>query len=167
MTMASSNEQERVPVATDSTRSEFSALYLPVAEFSASRIEITYPQGATIAEIVAKACPGISGDAANRMRVVLLTAHGSEVVEKENWRRVRPKVGVRVIIRTVPGGNNAWRSLLMIVVAIAATALGQLWVGGTILGLTVSAGAGQALIAMGVSSTGVLLINSLSQDKSS
>lgn len=137
------------------------ALVLPAADPTVVRRDVTYPEGATIAEIVAIALPRLPAAAARRTRVTLVDDRGAIVVDHDRWAVVRPKVGVRVVIRTVPGGSNVWRSILMVVVTIAAVALGQLWAVPLAGALGISAAAATALITMGVTAIGMLLINAL------
>jgi len=124
------------------------------------RREISHRAGATLAEIVDDATPDMPPAIRSDLRVVLVTATGADVVPSGLWHRVRPRPGVRVVIRSVPTGN-AWRSILMIVVTIAAISLGQLW--GAALGeaLHISAGLATSLITVGVGAIGMLLINAL------
>lgn len=136
------------------------ATVLPAADPTVVRRDITYPEGATVAEIVAIALPRLPAEAARRVRVTLVTADGAIVIEQSRWSRVRPKSGVRVVIRTVPGGN-VWRSILMVVVTIAAVALGQLWAVPLAGAMGVSVATATALITMGVTAIGMLAINAL------
>lgn len=136
------------------------ALWMPVADPRVARLEVTFPQGATLAEIVAMVTPGLSGAALDRVRVVLVDGRGSMVVERAHWHLVRPKAGVRVIVRTV-AGSGFLKSLLMIIITIAAIFLGQLW--GLALGsaLGIGGAAGTALITIGVGAIGMLLLRAL------
>jgi len=145
----------------DITKTRESALYLPVGNPRVARVEVSFPEGATIASIVAQVLPRLDDEVAERTRVVLVTAQGSEVVARENWHLVRPKTGVRVIIRTVPGGSNIWRSILMVVVAIAAVALGQLWALPVAGALSISIAAATTLVTLAVTAVGMLLVNAL------
>ncbi|WP_121064746.1 TipJ family phage tail tip protein [Chachezhania antarctica] len=125
------------------------------------RIVLDLPAGQTLAEILDVTVPGLSEEERGRCRIALVTERGSEVVAEAYWHRVRPQPGVRVVIRFVPGGNNL-RSVLTIVVAIAAVAAGQYYA----LALGFQAGTtGFALasagISLGVTVVGQLLINAL------
>lgn len=150
---------EASPIADD--RPGGRALYMPAPDPRVARIDVTFPEGATIAQIVAMVTPSLPPELAKRTRVVLVTPKGTSVIEPELWHLVRPKAGVRVVIRTVPAGGNFWRQLLMIVVAVAAIALGQLWGASLALGLGISTAAATALITIGVTAIGMLLINAL------
>lgn len=129
-----------------------------------NRLHLDLPHGYTIDEIVRHALPAASSDVLDHTRVMLVTEKGSEVILPEVWRTVRPRPGVRVVIRVLPG-KNALRSILSVVVSIAAFALAGAWgaaVGGW-LGLSgaTAATVGGALVATGVTVLGNLLINAL------
>jgi hypothetical protein len=143
---------DRIPTTT--------ATYLPVPTATIERRDVVCRAGLTLSEIVDQTVPRMPEAERQRLRVVLVTPLGAEVIPAENWHRVRPRPGVRVVIRTVPG-SNVWRTVLMIVVVIAAVALGQLW--GAALGqaLGISTAAATSLITMGVTAIGMLLINAL------
>ncbi|RWR50653.1 phage tail protein [Sinirhodobacter ferrireducens] len=128
------------------------------------RIEITVPTGRTIAEILRVALPDAAPDDLLRCRVVLVTPAGAEAIEPKFWGCVRPRPGVRVVIRVIPG-KSALRSVLAIVVSIAAVALGAMYgLGlGTALGFTGTTAQmiGAGLIGMAVTAIGTLAINAL------
>lgn len=121
------------------------------------------PEGSSIAEIVGIALPGASETELNRCRITLVSGKGSGLIERQNWTKVRPRTGVTVVIRIIPAGKLL-RSILTIVVAIAAIAAGQLW-GASLAaagsGLGLSVGAAQGLIGLGVSRYGTLTQNGL------
>jgi hypothetical protein len=124
------------------------------------RIKIEVPFGLTIAEIIDQVMP--ERTIANEyLRVALVTKEGSQIVPPAVWHRARPHAGVHVVIRVIPG-KDALRSILQIVVAVAAVALGQYWalslgfVAGT-TGYALASG----LIGLGVTVVGNLLINAL------
>lgn len=128
------------------------------------RIEITVPTGRTIAEIVRFALPDAAPDDLLRCRVVLVTPAGAEAIEPKFWGCVRPRPGVRVVIRVIPG-KSSLRSVLAIVVSIAAIALGATFgLGlGQALGFTGTTAQmiGAGLIGMAVTAIGTLAINAL------
>lgn len=126
-----------------------------------NRSEMTVGVGKTIAEIVNIALPGLTAHDRLYVRVMLVDDRGSMLVGEEWWHAVRPKDGVRVIIRLLPG-KNALRGILQIVVSIAAIALGQFWAAGLgftagTLGFNVASG----LIGLGVPVIGALKIDAL------
>lgn len=124
------------------------------------RVELDVPEGLTLAEIVRAALPGMVEADLAQVRVTLVTPHGSEVIPQATWSRVRPKAGVRVVIRVI-AGKNAVRSILTIVVAVAAIAIGAYFA--PMLAGTFGLGAAtwSGLIAAGVSVVGNMLINAL------
>ncbi|WP_139051957.1 host specificity factor TipJ family phage tail protein [Roseibium sp. TrichSKD4] len=128
------------------------------------RIDLDLPCGMSLAEIVASVLPGlgISADAAGNLplRVVLVNEQGAMPVEQRNWQFVRPRPGVRVLIRALPG-KSAIRTILMIVVTIAAVALGQLWAVPIAGALGISAAVVSAGLTLGLSALGNLLVNAL------
>jgi hypothetical protein len=127
------------------------------------RVETTMPEGMTVAEIVAAALPGASPSELVRCRVALVNASGATIVLPERWHQVRPKSGVRVVIRLIPG-KNALKAVLSIVISIAAVAIGGWLAGAGWLGL-VPGTAGYAIasagIALGINLVGSLLLNAL------
>lgn len=128
------------------------------------RVEMTVPTGRTIAEIARLALPDLAPHDLLRCRVVLVTPAGAEAIEPKFWGCVRPRPGVRVVIRVIPG-KSALRSVLAIVVSIAAVALGAMYgLGlGTALGFTGTTAQmiGAGLIGMAVTAIGTLAINAL------
>ncbi len=135
-------------------------LAAPAIDPGSARIELTLPEGLTVAEIVATALPGATPADQARARVTLVNPEGSAVILPERWHRVRPRPGIRVVIRLVPG-KGALRAVLSIVVAIAAVALGSMFGAPFAAMLGVSEVVGGALITMGVNLLGSLLINAL------
>ena len=136
-------------------------LTAPLIDPASGRIDINVPDGLTLREIVGIALPALGPDDFQSLRVALVTERGSELVDPRFWSRVKPRPGVHVVIRVVPG-KNALRSILSIVVAVAATALtGGAFAGflGTTLGIGVNAA--NALITLGVTALGNLAINAL------
>jgi hypothetical protein len=122
--------------------------------FSAERLEIELPAGATLEEILAAAQPD---------PVLLRHAHvflDDWPVPPENWRHVRPKAGHTITLRVVPqggggGGKNPLRTVLSLAVLAASFAapgllpaglagqgvFGGLTVGGLVSAATALAGA--------------------------
>lgn len=137
-----------------------SVLAAPALDPGHGRITAEFPEGMTIAEIVDQVLPD-RAIGREYIRVALVNDRGVQIVPPAIWHRAYPHAGVRVIIRVIPG-KFALRSILQIVVSIAAIALGQFWaaslgfVSGTI-GFSVVSG----LIGIGVSVLGNLLINAL------
>ena len=126
------------------------------------RVALEMPAGMTLAGIIGAALPGLPAAETRQLRVTLVTPMGAEVIPAALWGRVRPKAGVRVVIRIVPG-KNVVRSILQIVVAVAAIATGA-WVAGTLLGLTsgtVAYSLAFAGASLAVTALGQLLINAL------
>ncbi|WP_444464237.1 host specificity factor TipJ family phage tail protein [Rhodobacter capsulatus] len=119
------------------------------------RITLDVPHGLTVAEIVARALPLATEADLCRTRVALVTDAGSQIVPRDLWHLARPRPGVRVVIRVTPG-KGALRSILSIVVSIAAVALtGWLFPGFAV-------GSWQwGLAVAGFSIVGQLLVNAL------
>lgn len=138
-------------------------LAAPQFDPGAGRIALDLPEGLTIAEIIAATLPGMTPADHARIRVALVAPAGSAMVLPAHWARVRPKPGVRVVIRVV-AGKNALRSILQIVVSIAAVALGTMFgpaVGALFGGGATATAIGGALVSLGVNVIGALLINAL------
>ncbi|MFV0301560.1 MAG: phage tail protein, partial [Paracoccus sp. (in: a-proteobacteria)] len=129
------------------------------------RIDLTLPDGLTVAEIVARALPGATAEDLKRVRVALVNAAGASVVAPALWHLVRPRAGVRVVLRLIPG-KGALRAVLTVVVAIAAVAMAAMFGGPLAAGIGLGAspaavGFGKALVGLAVNVVGGLLINAL------
>ncbi|UFS63849.1 phage tail protein [Paracoccus denitrificans] len=139
-------------------------LAAPHLDPGTGRIEMEAPAGLTLADHVAMALPGASEEDLRQARVALVTARGVEIVERKHWHRVRPRPGVRVVIRIL-AGKNALRAVLSIVITVAAIAIGQAWgmQFGQMLGLSGKAATaiGTAALTTGVTVIGNLLLNAL------
>lgn len=135
-------------------------LAAPMIDPAAGRVDMFMTVGSTIAEIVKAALPDLQPADMRYCRVALVSERGSIIVPHEHWRSVRPREGVRVVIRLVPG-KNALKSILQIVVAIAAVALGQFWGAGLAGTFGLGAQAWSGIIGLGISVIGNLLINAL------
>ncbi|MBC7313544.1 MAG: phage tail protein [Rhizobium sp.] len=115
----------------------------------------------TIAQIVSVALPYAAEAELARFRVALVTENGVTIIEQQQWHRVRPRAGVRIVIRLL-AGDESLAAVLQVVVSIAAVALGQYWA----LGLGFQAGTlGYGLVSgaigLGVSVLGSMLVNAL------
>ncbi|MBB96919.1 MAG: phage tail protein [Rhodobacteraceae bacterium] len=119
----------------------------------------------TVAEILGVALPQATEADLAHCRVALATPAGLTIVPPCHWARLKPRPGVRVVIRLTPR-KNTLRSVLSIVVAIAAIAAGAYFGPGlaAAIGLGTSASAvaaGTALVSLGVNLVGNMLINAL------
>lgn len=135
-------------------------LAAPHLDPGTGRIEVEMPEGLTLAEIVRAALPGATEADMTRVRVALVTERGSQIVLPALWHRVRPRPGVRVVIRVI-AGKDALRSILQIVVAITALLVAPLiapWLAG-VTGLSLSVATGIA--GLGINLIGNLLVNAL------
>ncbi|SCB18566.1 TipJ family phage tail tip protein [Rhizobium lusitanum] len=135
-------------------------LTAPFFDPGSARVDLDLPTGLSIAQIVALALPHASEPDLAHARIVLVSDRGSVVVDRQHWKRVYPHAGVRVVIRIVPS-NGALRSILSVVVSIAAIALGQVWAVPLSQTLGISTQLAAGLIGLGVTVLGNLLINAL------
>ena len=136
-------------------------LAAPMFDPGARRIQIEVSEGNTISEIVHLALPGATAAELAHTRVALVTASASIVVTPMHWARVKPKAGVRVVIRVVPSGSLL-RGALQIIVSVAAVALGQFWLGPLLTStFGISAGLANGIATLGLNVLGSLLINAL------
>ena len=137
---------------------------MPSLDPALGRIELEVPQGLTVAEIIAVVLPGATADALSRARVWLVSNAGETLLSaRAAWHRIRPRPGVRVMIKLVAGDIDL-KTVLTIAVSIAATAIGQVWVGPALAAATGSALIGQigaAAVAAGITLAGGYLINML------
>ena len=128
------------------------------------RIELTFPDGLTVAEIVELALAAASEAAIERARVWLINDRGEMLLsDRTAWRRIRPRAGTRIVIRLVAGKIDL-KNILTIAITIAAVAIGQVWVGPAIAAATGSAllgSIGAAVTAGVIAMAGSFLINKL------
>lgn len=134
-------------------------LAVPMLDPAQGRIDVELPAGLTITQIIEQTLP----DRAVRreyIRVALVSENGSSIVLEALWDRLKPRPGVRVVIRIVPG-KGALKSILSIVVAIAAVAIGAFFAPMLAGTLGISQAGWQGIIGLGVTVVGNLLINAL------
>lgn len=120
------------------------------------RADLLVPPGLTLAAIIALALPGLAPEERGALRVMLVSPKGSAVIDPRFWHVLRPRDGVHVVIRLVPG-DDALRSILSIVVSVAAVAFGGPLAG--MLGITSQLGV--SLVTAGLTVVGQLLVNAL------
>ncbi|MBO9451439.1 phage tail protein [Tropicibacter sp. R16_0] len=138
-------------------RNGVSVLTAPLLDPGHARRELELPEGLSLAEMIATAFPGLAPSDHSSVRVVLVTKEGAAPIDARFWATTRPKSGVRVVIRIVPG-KDAARTILLAVVAVAATAFaGPL--AGAIFGKTTPFLT--AAIGTGLTVVGGLLVNAL------
>lgn len=131
----------------------------PMIDAGRDRVSAELPHGLSIAEIVERMVPD-RAIGREYIRVALVTKSGSQIVPPAVWHRAYPHPGVHVVIRVVPG-KDALRSILQIVVAIAAIAIGAYFAPMLAGTLGIGAAGWQGIIALGVTVIGNLLINAL------
>lgn len=138
---------------------------MPSLDPALGRIDIDVPYGQTVAQIIAEVLPYATDDMLDRARVWLVTNIGETLLSaRDRWHRIRPRPGVRVMIRLVPAGDDL-RNALMIAVSIGASALGQFWAAPAITsffgGNALIGAIGGAAVAAGVTLAGGYLVNLL------
>ncbi len=135
----------------------------PVVDIDRNRIDVTVPIGTTISEMIAIALPALSEEDYGLLRISLANERSVMLITRERWSVVRPREGTSVVIRIVPAKDQL-RSILMVVVSVAAMAVGQLWLApylGTLGWSTTAANIAGGLAAAGLSVVGALLVNAL------
>lgn len=125
------------------------------------RINITVEAGETIENLIRKALPGLSSADYDSLRVTLVTNDNMSVIDRHYWGGLKPKPGVRLVIRLVPG-KDALRSVLSLVVTVAASALagpfaGALGFASGSVGYAVSS----SLFTLGVPAVGSIQVDAL------
>ncbi|MFN3319928.1 MAG: hypothetical protein ACK43M_14360 [Allorhizobium sp.] len=128
-------------------------LVAPMFDPGQGRIETEIPEGLTVGEIVTLLLPELPREQWRHLRIVLISQTGSMVLRQDMLHRIRPRSGVRLVMRLVPG-KEVLRSVLTIVVAIAAAAIG-FWAAG-VFGALIG-----GLVSAGITFLGNLLINAL------
>ena len=129
----------------------------PVLEPDTARQIDQVPPGLTVLEIVLQFAPGLAAHP-EHLRVSLAIDDRVWIISCEHWRSTRPRPGVRVIIRAVPG-KDAVRAVLVAVVAVAATVFAPGLATALLPGIAPAIGT--ALVATGLTVLGNLLINAL------
>jgi hypothetical protein len=154
-------------IALTNDRTRFGEIILPnssicvigrlhplITGFGANRIVRYLDVGLSIEELLQEALADHGGLAGRKLIVCL----DDWPIEEKNWRRIRPKLGT--VITFVPrlSGGNALKSVLSVVVAIAAVLIAPVLAPGlvTLLGGTIAVGTAQALVAGGIVRAGVL-----------
>ena len=132
----------------------------PMLDPGMGRRDMELPAGLTVAEIVATALPAMAPADHARLRVTLVTGRAMAAPALADWARIRPRPGVRVVIRLVPGNDSILRSVLLIAVSIAA-----IYVAGPVAGALLATAAPSttavAITAAVLTGIGGLLINTL------
>lgn len=105
------------------------AIALPWVDYSRKETRV-FALGVTVAEIVAEMVPAHLLSDGSPIRVTV----DGEIIELERWVDYRPEAGSVPVIRVIPGRSGVLRSVLLLSATIGAAALGQLWVGPTLLG---------------------------------
>jgi hypothetical protein len=119
--------------------------------FKTEQIDIEFPEGMTIAEMI---------DASGIDPILARHAHcfvGDQYVQRHLWRRVRPKPGVNLTLRVVPQGGGGSKNILHTVLTIAVVviaAVATFYVGG--IGAAPVAAGGLGLGATGGAALGAL-----------
>ena len=131
-------------------------LFAPIFDPGAARQELEMPAGGTLADAVELALPGHTEVDRAQLRVTLVSEAGAALIDPRYWGQVRPRPGVRVVIRLVPG-SDGFRSVMLAVVTIAAIALAPYIA--PMIGVTSQLGV--SLVAMGLNMVGAALVNSL------
>lgn len=117
-------------------------------ELLRDRLEMA--EGLNLLEIVRAALPLLHEKDYRHLRLTLVSAKGMTVIPQTNWAKVYPHAGTHVVIRLIPG-KDALRTILQILVTVAATALAAPWAG-TLFG---------SLLTAGLTALGGFLINLL------
>lgn len=134
---------------------------MPRLDAARDRIRARVAPGATLREIIAQVLPG--GAVAPAWLQVWIGEHR---IDPCRWHRVRPRDGAQVLIQVVPEGDNL-RTVLSLVVTVAAIAVGQFYLAPLIAGsLGIAAGtlgytAITAATVLGLTVAGNLLLNAL------
>ncbi|HBU15724.1 MAG: phage tail protein [Rhodobacteraceae bacterium GWE1_64_9] len=136
--------------------SQMRVIAAPLLDPGLGRVDMELPVGLTVAEVVAAALPGMAEADHAQLRVSLVDDRGAIIIDSGLWHAVRPKPGVQIVIRAIPAGD-ALRSILAIVVTIAAVALGGPLAGA----LQITSQLGVSLVTAGLTVVGNLLVNAL------
>ncbi len=133
----------------------------PLFDPGCGRITMTMPQGLSVNEIIGLLAPHYSEERLENLRVTLVTDQSAWVVERQHWHSIRPKQGVTLLVRIIPGFSG-FTALVTLAVQFASSTLA------TTLGTKLGLGQiGTAILSAGLSFLGALQIDSLiGKDKS-
>jgi hypothetical protein len=131
----------------------------PLNAVAGARIERHLDVGLTIEEMLQEALEDRPDIRTRRDFIVFIDGHP---IEECNWRRVRAKAETTVTFMPRLQGGNALRTVLGVVVAVAALIIAPWAAGPELLALTGTAfTVGQALIAGGIVSAGPVALDAL------
>ena len=133
----------------------------PVVGGRDDRIEINLGVGRTIAQMIAIALPALGQRAEDVVRVTLWRAGRMTVLAPAEWRRWKPKAGTYVVIQVL-SGKDVFRTILSILVAVAAAAIAGFFFPGAVTGL---AALGKSALTIALTTLGGSLMGKLFQDK--
>lgn len=122
--------------------------------------EVEVRAGATVDEAIRLKCPSLRDAELDALRVVLYERDAEHVIEPAKRRRVRLKPGAFLVITDPPAGGGL-RSVLQIVVAVAALVVAPYLAPGLATAFNISTAAATALAAGVVAMAGNFLINML------
>ncbi len=129
---------------------------MPLLDPAQGRINAAMPEGLTLLEMVQRSFPAMSGPDQKNLRICLVTSKGAQVIEQRFWHCTRPRDGVRVIIRLIPG-KDSLRQILTVVISVVALAFAP-----TVAAyFGVTSELGVSLIAAGLNVVGLMLLNAL------
>ncbi|SDJ65674.1 hypothetical protein SAMN04487993_11101, partial [Salipiger marinus] len=131
-------------------------LTAPLLDPGAARERLELPEGLSLAEIVTQALPGLLAEDRSQLRVMLVSPTGAAVIDPRFWHVTRPKAGVQVVIRLVPGKGGA-RQILLAVVSVAALMIAPHLA--PMIGVTSKLGV--AMVGMGLNLLGAALVNAI------
>ena len=82
-------------------------LIAPLFDPGSGRIDMEMPAGLTVAQMVARGLPDLAEADRLQARVTLVTPMAASAVDPIFWHSVRPKPGVRVVIRIVSSSSSS------------------------------------------------------------
>lgn len=133
----------------------------PMVGGRADRIELNLGVGKTIAQMIAVALPALGQRAEDVVRVTLHRAGRMTVLPPDQWQRWKPKAGTYVVIQVL-AGKDVFKTILSILVAVAAAAIASFFFPGAVTGL---AALGKSALTIALTTLGGILIGKLFQDK--
>lgn len=143
------------------TATDIGVVALPTVFGPRNRVAVRVQPGTTLAEMVDQTVPQLKGPARARSH---LTVNG-HVIPSELWGKVKPKAGTHVIIQVVPGESSTLRSVLTIVVAIAAVAAGQFYGPGLASALMITGDIGTAIASASIIPGATIELDALGQGR--
>lgn len=143
-------------------QSSVSVLAMELPWIPGGEREIVVPEGLSIAEMVDRAFPGAPEEIIARVRVVMYRDGEHALVYRQGWSQTYPHGGTEVVVQLAPG--NGLRSILQVVISVAAIAIANFLAPGIGMALGLSEAFVKGALTLGLTALGGILLNAMFRD---